>query len=516
MSELPTKKRRRSGALTAAMLALAIGGGGAAFVSTQDLMAQTALTPPTAQAPGGGLPISFADVVERVGPAVVNVQVQKNVETSRGGVDGLPEGAREFFKHFFGDQFSERFGQDEDARPTPQRQRRMMGVGSGFVISADGFVVTNNHVVEGADEVTVTFQDQRELKAKVVGTDPKTDLALLKVSSDKDLPYVAWGASHVSRVGDWIISVGNPFGLGHSVTTGIISARGRTIGAGPYDVFLQISAPINRGNSGGPTFNIDGEVIGVNTAIFSPSGGSVGIGFAIPSDMAQRVVAQLKDQGFVERGWLGVMIQNVNEDIASSVGLDKAEGAIVAQVTPDSPAAKAGLRQGDVILAVNGEKVDRMRELPRIVADLKPGADAKLTVLRERSRRDVNVRIAKMPDDPQMAAVQTSPGSGDAASSETALGLKLARLDDGTRKRFGIEDGVEGVVIADVAADSPVAESGVSRGDVIVSVDQKAVSSPSQVVSQVEAARKDKRRAVLLLINTNGQERFVALPLNKA
>ena len=516
--------RRRTGALTAAVAALAIAGGGAALITADAPHAQTVLNPPAATAPGGGLPTSFADVVERVGPAVVNVQVSKKVAAGPGLMtpDQLPEGMREFFERFFGEDMMRRFGQPQEPGDRPERprrtpQREMVGVGSGFIISPDGYVVTNNHVVEGADEVTVSLQNRKDYAAKVVGTDPKTDLALLKIDSNEKFPYVTWGNSEAARVGDWVIAVGNPFGLGHTVTTGVISARGRTIGAGPYDDFLQISAPINRGNSGGPTFNIQGEVIGVNTAIFSPSGGSVGIGFAIPSELAQSVIAQLKDKGKVERGWLGVMIQDVTEDMAASLNLPKQQGAIVAQVTPGGPAEKAGLKQGDVILAVNGQEVDQMRQLPRLVAELRPGSSARLTIWRNGREQTVQTHIGTLPDQPQMAAAGRGGDQGQrTAAGDKVLGLRIAPLNPETRRTYGIDEKVTGgVVVADVADDSEAADKGINPGDVIVGVENEPVASPADVVARVEKAQKENKRAVLLLVNRDAQERFVAVPLRK-
>ncbi len=521
MSNIPSPAReRRASALTAAVAALVIGGGAAALVAPDGLQAQTAVNPPSIAVPDGGLPTSFADVVERVGPAVVNVQVSKKVASGMpNGLmpDQLPEGMREFFERFFGEDMLRRFGPpDQRGEPrVPQRQREMVGVGSGFIISPDGYVVTNNHVVEGADQVTVSMLDRKEYEAKVVGTDPKTDLALLKIDSRDKFPYVTWGDSNEARVGDWVIAVGNPFGLGHSVTTGIISARGRTIGAGPYDDFLQISAPINRGNSGGPTFNIKGEVIGVNTAIFSPSGGSIGIGFAIPSDMAQYVIGQLKEHGRVERGWLGVMIQDVNEDMAASLNLPREQGAIIAQVTPDGPAAKAGLRQGDVILEVNGQAIDEMRQLPRVIAEIRPGSTAELTIWRQGRKQTVRAKIGEYPEQ-QQAARRDRGAAPERTSAQKALGLSIAPLGSETRRTFGIPDEVEnGVVVTEVENDSPAAEKGIRPGDVIVSIENEPASGPEDVVSRIERAQKEKRRAILLLVNRDGQERFVAVPLNR-
>ena len=522
--------RRRAGMFTAAIAVLAIGGGAAALVTSDTLHAQPAINPPTAATPGGGLPASFADVAERVGPAVVNIQVSKKVGSGGAGQltpDQLPDGMREFFERFFGDENPmRRFGQREDRgergergdrpRRSP-REREMVGVGSGFIVSPDGFVVTNNHVVEGADEVTVGMQNRKEYQATVVGTDPKTDLALVKIKANERFPYVAFGDSEKVRVGDWIIAVGNPFGLGHTVTTGVISARGRTIGAGPYDDFLQVSAPINRGNSGGPTFNRQGEVIGVNTAIFSPSGGSVGIGFAIPSNMAQKVISQLEKKGKVERGWLGVVIQDVSEDMAASLNLPKDEGAIIAQVTPDGPAAKAGLKQGDVVLAVNGERIGEMRRLPRVIADIPPGETIRLTVWRNGREQTVRTTVGTYPESKEAAAMTSRRGGdrNDRVSTDKVLGLKLAPVSPQTRRNFGLGSDVGGVVVTDVGDDSPAADKGIQPGDIIVAVENEPVSSPADVVARIERAQKENRRAVLLLLNRESQERFVAIPLGK-
>jgi len=446
----------------------------------------------------------FADLVETVMPSVVSVQSKYTPVASRDD-SGTREQRREFqfgfpqgspFEHFFRNQP----GQNGGVMPRPNR-RNGTSQGSGFIISEDGFLVTNNHVIKDASEVSVKFSDGREFDAKVIGTDPKTDLALLKIdSNDKFIPIKF--AADTPRVGDWVVAVGNPFGLGGTVTTGIISASGRDIGAGPYDDFLQIDAPINRGNSGGPAFNLKGEVVGVNTAIFSPSGGSVGIGFAIPASTAEAIIADLKDDGNVTRGWLGVQIQKVSEDIASSIGLDKPSGTLVAAVTDGSPAEKSGLRTGDTILKVNGADIEGPKELSRAVAKLKPGTSVEMTVFRGGKQRDINVSIGEMPGEKQ-ASINPGPDNGPAADQK--LGLALAPAEDG-----------EGVVVADVMPGSPAAEQGIRQGDVILEVDGAFVDQPEAAVAAIrQSSARSGKSPVLLLVKNNRGQRFVALKIAK-
>ena len=467
----------------------------------------------TQSAPSQTPPASFADLAAKVSPAVVNVSTTQKVKAERAnpGMPAFPPGSpfQEFFR-----QFQDQFGQDGGpGGPEAQPRGKVGSLGSGFIIDTDGHVVTNNHVIDGADEIMVTLQDGKELPATLVGRDAKTDIALLKVKSDTPLPALEWGDSDAARVGDWIMAVGNPFGLGGTVTSGIISARGRDIQSGPYDDFLQLDAAINRGNSGGPTFTMDGRVVGINTAIYSPNGGSVGIGFAIPSSIAKQVVAQLKEKGHVERGWLGVKIQEITPEIAESVGLSQPKGALVAEVTPDSPAAKAGVRQGDVILAYGGKPVNTLRDVTRRVADTKAGDKVELTVLRKGKETTLTADIAPLPGEQRLAAAEEGGPAAD-RQVETVKGLKLAPLDGAARSRLGLDKDVKGVVVTSI---SPQAgDLAVRPGDVIVKVDDHAVASPADVSKSLREAEKDGRKAVLLLVNRGGNESFVPLKLGKA
>ncbi|MDQ2105421.1 DegQ family serine endoprotease [Azospirillum isscasi] len=455
-------------------------------------------------------PASFADLAAKVSPAVVNVSTTQQAKAERGNprMPAFPPGSP--FEEFFR-QFQDQFGQEEG--PEAEPRGKVGSLGSGFIIDTAGHVVTNNHVIDGADEIKVTLQDGTELPATLVGRDAKTDIALLKVKSDTPLPALEWGDSDAARVGDWIMAVGNPFGLGGTVTSGIISARGRDIHSGPYDDYLQLDAAINRGNSGGPTFTMDGRVIGINTAIYSPNGGSVGIGFAIPSNIAKQVVAQLKESGQVARGWLGVKIQEISPEIAESVGLSQPKGALVAEVTPDSPAAKAGVRQGDVILAYGGKPVNTLRDLTRRVADTKAGDSVDMTVVRKGKETTLTAHIAPLPGEQRVAAAEEGGPAADSAV-ETVKGLKLAPLDGAARSRLGLGEGVKGVVVTSV---SPQAgDLAVRPGDVIVKVGDHAVTSPAEVTRSLHEAEKDGRKAVLLLVNRGGNESFVPLKLGKA
>ncbi|MFN4142281.1 Do family serine endopeptidase [Aestuariivirga sp.] len=445
----------------------------------------------------------FGDLVDRVMPAVISVQVKfANVaasgEEGERAMPGLPEGPwGEFFKQFpqFRNGMPGAPGQDMPGMPD-QRPRGGMAQGSGFIISADGYAVTNNHVVQGAEEVTVAMNDGAEYQADVIGTDPKTDLALIKIKSDKKFDYVTFTQDE-PRVGDWVMAVGNPFGLGGSVTTGIISARGRDIGAGPYDDFLQIDAAINRGNSGGPAFNLEGEVVGINTAIFSPSGGSVGIGFAIPAAVAENVIASLKESGTVTRGWLGVQIQPVTEDIAESLGLKEAKGAIVADVTEDSPALAAGIQQGDTILKLDGKDIADSRDLARKVAQIKPGQPVPVTIVRDGKTMELSVKIGTMPGEPKLAAKDAGKDAEQGVSLAD-FGLKVAPAQDGA-----------GVVVTEVAPDSAAAERGLKPGDTILEVAGTEVHAPADIRNALKA--NDKKR-VLMLVKTAEGQRFIALP----
>ncbi|MBI4184501.1 MAG: Do family serine endopeptidase [Proteobacteria bacterium] len=459
----------------------------------------------------------FADIVERVAPAVVTVEVAQAgpaaLAEREGGefefrIPGVPPGSpfEEYFKRFFGAPVP---GAPEGQGPGARGEAK--AVGSGFFVDARGYVVTNNHVVADADKITVIVKGGERFEARLVGRDPKTDLALIKIEGEKPFPFVAWGDSDSIRVGDWVVAVGNPFGLGGTVTAGIVSARGREIGVGPYDDFLQIDAPINRGNSGGPTFNPKGEVIGVNTAIFSPTGASVGIGFAVPSNEARAVIASLKDTGRVERGWLGVQIQGVTPEMAESLGLKKAAGAIVVAVSEGSPAAKAKIERGDVVLALDGTAIASPRELARTVARLKPGANASFTVWRDGREVKLGVAIVRLPDETAVAGAGPAAVAGDAV-----LGMKLAALDQGARQSFGIPDEVKGVVIAGVAPNGVAAEKGLRAGDVIVSVDRQPVAEPGDVARRVGEAKAANHKAVLVLVARGADSRFIALPLQKA
>ncbi|MBE7201699.1 MAG: Do family serine endopeptidase [Parafilimonas terrae] len=502
MTETPTARRYTSRALASVAAAALIAGGavGGGYLPAATPAFAQALPKSPIEAPEHP-PGSFAGVVSKVKPGVVSVKVKLDDSASdddEGGGNGqnlqnVPPQLREFFK---------RFGEG-GPNMQPQHRGSRGAVGSGFIISADGYVVTNNHVVDHAKTVQVTLDDGRTLDAKVIGKDPKTDVALLKITEGSNFPYVQFGKA-APQVGDWVVAIGNPFGLGGTVTAGIVSARGRDIGAGPYDDFLQIDAPINKGNSGGPTFNVNGEVVGMNTAIASPSGGSVGLAFAIPADTVQTVVDQLRTDGKVARGYLGVQIQPVTQDIAEGLGLDKAKGALVDHAENGTPAAKAGLKSGDVIEKVNGETVDSARELSRKIAGMKPGAKVELGYLRGGKADTATVTLGALPTDGTKMASREEDRSG-----QVRLGLGLAPA-----AQVGLSD--EGVAVVQVDPDGPAAAKGIEQGDLILDVGGQSVSSPSDVVAQVRSAEKNGRKAVLMRVKSaKGQTRFVAISLDK-
>jgi serine protease Do len=454
-------------------------------------------------------PVGFADIAAKVKPAVISVRVKlssaadpallhDNRDDDDQQIPAQPGSPLDKFFRQFGDQFGQQSGPH-----APQRRDTITGEGSGFFITADGYAVTNNHVVDHAKSVQVTTDDGTVYTAKVIGTDPKTDLALIKVDGNKEFPFVKF-AEHAPQVGDWVVAVGNPFGLGGTVTAGIVSARGRDIGAGPYDDYVQIDAPINKGNSGGPAFDVNGNVIGVNTAIFSPSGGSVGIGFDIPADTAKLVVAQLREKGHVTRGWLGVQIQPVTADIADSLGLKKATGAMVDEPQSGSPAAKAGIKSGDVITAVNGAQVKDARELARTIGMMAPDTSIKLDVVRNGEPRSITATLAQVPNEQQ---AKTDNDSAQPTSGVPHLGLQVAPA----REVSGAGD--EGVVVTAVEPDGPAAEHGFQSGNVILEVGGKAVANAGDVRKALSEAKSQGKHQVLIRAKMSDATRFVALPV---
>jgi len=461
--------------------------------------AMTAATLAWSPADARSAPESFADLTEKLTPAVVNISTAQTVSGGSGvPLPEFPPGSP--FEEYF-EEFLERHGGN-------QQSRRVQSLGSGFVIDPEGLVVTNNHVVEDADEVTVTFSDGETLDAEVLGRDPKTDLALLKVSADRQLPFVRFGDSDALRVGDWVMAIGNPFGLGGTVTAGILSARDRDINAGPYDAFLQTDASINRGNSGGPLFNMDGEVMGVNTAIISPTGGSIGIGFSIPAKTAVSVIEQLKEFGETRRGWLGVRIQTVTEDLAEGLGLEDAKGALVAGIQEGGPAVGSGIEAGDVIVRFDDQPVEKMRDLPRIVADTTVGKEVDVVVLRDGEEQTYQVTLGRLEEADGTAEASSTPRTPE--ENET-LGLSLSSLNDVLRSQYDVADDVDGVLVVAVVPGSQAAEKRVRPGDVIVKVAQETVSSAEDVEEQVARAKSEGLKSVLLQISRGGETSFVAL-----
>lgn len=465
----------------------------------------TAVLVPAHAQPNG--PVSVADLAEGLLGAVVNISTSQKVKQRRPNlpIPQVPEGSP--FQEFFDDLFPR--GDDEDA-PTRNRQ----SLGSGFVISADGLIVTNNHVIADADEIVANFADGSKLVAELVGTDPKTDLAVLRVKPDGDLPFVSLGDSEKSRIGDWVMAIGNPFGLGGSVSIGIVSAIGRDINSGPYDNFIQTDAAINRGNSGGPLFNMSGEVIGINTAIISPSGGSIGIGFAIPSALAKPVVDQLVEFGETRRGWLGVQIQLVSEEIAESLGLADAKGALVGDVFKDGPADKAGIQSGDIVLSFDGKDIDTMRDLPRVVADTPVGKEVDVVLFRKGEKQTVQVEVGRLEEGEKAikASKETSDEDKDADSAKPMLGMMLEELGDELRDAEGVSPEVKGVFILKVEEGSSAEDKGIEAGNVIIEVNQEAVTTPEDVAERVADLKKSGRKNALLMIaNKEGDIRFVVV-----
>ena len=446
-------------------------------------------------------PTGFADIVQHVKPSVISVKVtmrDKVADASDRSDDGSDQSNSPM------ERFFRQFGGPEGMPPGMHRHQGghgiMMGQGSGFFISPDGYAVTNNHVVDGADKVEVTTDGGKTYTAKVIGTDARTDLALIKVEGGSDFPYATL-ATGKPRIGDWVLAVGNPFGLGGTVTAGIVSASGRDIGNGPYDDFIQIDAPVNKGNSGGPAFNMQGEVVGVNTAIYSPSGGSVGIAFSIPAPTVKNIVAQLKDKGTVSRGWIGVQIQPVSQDIADNLGLKKAEGAMVLEPQADSPAAKAGIESGDVITAVNGEAVKDPRELARTIGNLGPNATVKLNVLHQGKDKTVSLTLGQLP---AMQEANASPSHG---SDVPRLGLTVAPASSVAGA------GKTGVVVTDVDPNSAAATRGLKQGDVILEVAGKSVANPGDISDAVKAAHADNKSSVLMKVRSAEGSHYVAIPV---
>jgi serine protease Do len=492
--------------------ALLVGGPGGNRANLPAWTAAASAADSTMQHPSG-----FADIVSKVKPAVISVRVkipasaepasmqQQQGDDDQDAVPSVPGSPMDKFFRQFGDQFGRQGRQGQRGQP-PQGHQTITGEGSGFFITADGYAVTNNHVVDHAKSVQVTTDDGSIFTAKVVGTDQKTDLALIKVDGKSDFPFVKF-SERAPQVGDWVVAVGNPFGLGGTVTAGIVSARGRDIGAGPYDDYLQIDAPINKGNSGGPAFDVEGNVIGVNTAIYSPSGGSVGIGFDIPADTVKTVVAQLKASGHVTRGWLGVQIQPVTATIADSLGMKKAEGALVAEPQDGSPAAKAGILSGDVITAVNGMPVKDARELARTIGTIAPSATVKLDLIRGGQAKTISLTLGEMPEQQQAKA---DTDSAQPTGGVPHLGLSVAPASEVSGA------GAQGVVVTAVDPDGPAAEQGFQTGTVILDVGGKAVANVGDVRKALVDAKAQGKHQVLVRVKQGDAMRFVALPLGDA
>jgi serine protease Do len=491
MTQPNLTKRGPRGLIAALLVTTVLAGGG----MTAGLYSANAAEPtaPITVAPAANQP-GFGDLVAKVKTAVVNIATTEKIQH----VDAqqMPD-----FNFPPGSPFGEMFRNFQQN----QRPQAQQALGSGFIVDPSGYIVTNNHVVDGATKITVTLTDGSTYPATVKGRDAKTDIALLKIDAPKPLPYVAFGDSDKAREGDWVIAVGNPFGLGGTVTAGIISAHGRDINSGPYDNFLQIDAPINPGNSGGPLFDQSGQVIGIDSAIYSPTGGSVGIGFAIPSDIASKVVAQLRDHGSVTRGWLGVQMQPITPALAKAMGRSDHDGVVIDKVEPDSPAAKADLQQGDVISAVDGNAVKGPRELAMTVATLQNGTTARFTIWRDGKERTVDVKIGAQPSD--------KVASADGETPDSPVGLSLGSLSKDMRAQFGLDDKAKGVVVEDVKPDSRAAESGLQAGDVIVKIGGDPVASPSEVASRIHTAEHDKKDAVPLLVLRDGSTYYLALQL---
>jgi serine protease Do len=506
-----SRKLTRKPVIFAAAALIATGALGLALGNMVPFAAAETATQPTIETPMGRAPLSFADIVQKVTPAVVSINVKGDAKVADNDqVPGLPDLPEDSPLYDFFKQFRKNMPQHE-AKPQPT-----LAQGSGFFISPDGYIVTNNHVVEDAEDITVTMEDGDKFPAKLIGTDPRTDVALIKVKTPdgKAFPYVEF-ETRDPRVGDWVLAIGNPFGLGGTVTAGIISAHNRDIGSGPYD-YLQIDAAVNRGNSGGPSFDLDGKVVGVNTAIFSPSGGNVGIAFAVPAALVQEVVTQLKATGTVDRGWLGVVIQNVSDDIADSIGMKEAKGAMITKVTEDGPAAKQDLKPGDVIVAVNGDKIEDSRDLARKIAELHPNTDVKLSIIRYGEHREVDMKLGTFPNNKKLASLEED--KPDRSGQEMKdLGLSLAPA----AKFPGAGD--EGVVITDVDPQSDAADKGLKPGDVILQVAGMNVSDPADVAEGVKKAMANAKTGsekdtvkVLMQVKSGDQTRFVALSLKKA